>query len=56
MSNDDDLDGCAIVGPGARDDPIADDEITGIVLFADVDPTDFAAVDRRIGEWQELSR
>jgi hypothetical protein len=55
MSDDDDrLDGCDIVGPGALDDPIADDELDGIVLFADVDPTDLRAVDHRIAEWQEL--
>jgi hypothetical protein len=55
MTDDDDrLDGCDIVGPGALEDPIADDELDGIVLFADVDPTDFAAVDRRIAEWREL--
>lgn len=32
----------------------ADDEIDGLVLFADVDPADVDAIERRVAEWQDL--
>jgi hypothetical protein len=48
------LDGCDIVGPDALADPWADDELDGLVLFADVDPEDCRAVHLRAGDWLEL--
>ena len=53
IPNDGHLDGCEL----DFDDPetnTADDEITAIVLFADVDFTDPDAVAERAAEWQEL--
>lgn len=47
----DDLDGCAVDFTAA---PTADDEIDGIVLFADVDLGDPAAVAARKAEWDAL--
>jgi hypothetical protein len=36
------------------DDNVADDDINGVILFADVDPSDTAAVEQRAVEWREL--
>lgn len=35
-------------------DPTPDDELDFVVLFADVDPSDVDALERRAAEWAEL--
>jgi hypothetical protein len=48
------LDGC---GAGSELDELettSDADIAGVVLYADVDPTDPAAIELRRSEWAEL--
>lgn len=47
------LDGCSI--DFAAEEHLADDDIAGLILFADVDPDDRAAVDARAREWAALA-
>lgn len=49
--DDDTLDGCAI---DFAEDPTPNDELDAVVLFADVDPDDPAAVAAREAEWREI--
>jgi len=36
--------------------PTQDDDIDGVVLFADVDPSDVEAIEKRTEEWKEVFR
>ena len=47
----DDIDGCAVVADGP---PVADADLAGIILYADVDTFDLEAVMARRHEWLEL--
>lgn len=40
--------------PGLQPEPTLDKDVAGIVLFADVDPTDVDAIERRVDEWGKL--
>ena len=54
--DDDELDGCG--ARGANDDlerRTDDDAVDALVLFADVEFLDEAAVERRVAEWAELA-
>lgn len=46
------LDGCDLDFTG--DVEIVDDDLDALVLFADLDPSDHTAVDRRRREWDML--
>jgi hypothetical protein len=52
VDGDDLLDGCDLDFTG--DVEVGDDDLDGLVLFADVDPTDRTAVERRRHEWDVL--
>lgn len=54
MTDPDDLDGCDAIASDPSTD-LHDDDVTGVVLFADIDPTDLDAVERRRAEWQEIA-
>jgi hypothetical protein len=47
----DELCGCDL---DFRDGAVADDDLDSLVLFADVDPGDGAAVAARAAEWRQL--
>lgn len=51
VEDDDFLEGCDI---DFSEDPTSDDDLDAVVLFADVDPSDTAAIEARKAEWQEL--
>ncbi len=46
-----DEDGCAL---DFTADPTDDADLSGLVLFADIDPADVSAVARRRAEWETL--
>ena len=50
--DDDTLDGCDITPDEST--ATADSDLAGVVLFADIDPTDPAAVAARTAEWAEV--
>lgn len=50
MDPDDELDGCDCSGAP----PLDDQDVDGIVLFADVDRDDVDAIERRADEWRRL--
>ena len=52
--DDDELDGCGATGRNDTAQNTGDDDIAAVVLFADVDWTDPAAVTAREAEWTEL--
>jgi hypothetical protein len=46
-------DGCAV---DMAADPMPDEDLDGVMLFADVDPNDAEAVEARAAEWREVFR
>jgi hypothetical protein len=52
VDGDDLLDGCDL--DFTDDVEVDDDDLDGLVLFADLDPSDERAVDRRRHEWDVL--
>jgi hypothetical protein len=57
FQDDDDLETCDGLDGCDFDftvEPTPDDDIDGIVLFADLDPQDAEAISRRKAEWEEI--
>jgi hypothetical protein len=52
--SEEELDG--MCDPDLQPTPTQDDDIDGVVLFADVDPSDVDAIERRTEEWKEVFR
>jgi len=50
--SEEELDG--MCDPDLQPEPTRDEDIAGVVLFADVDPTDVDAIERRVDEWGKL--
>jgi hypothetical protein len=50
----DELDG--LCDPDIQPEPIPDEDLDGIVLFADIAGQDLEAIDKRKKEWEEVFR
>jgi hypothetical protein len=54
MLDDDELDGCLSDVENIDEEMTQDADVDGIVLFADIDPKDQDAIERRKVEWGEV--